>query len=51
MPKYKSQGGTIGVFTLMISEIANQKVEISSASKTRDKSDVWLFFMKIQTVL
>jgi len=42
MPKYKSQGGTIGVFTLMIPEIANQKVKISSTSKTLDMSDIWV---------
>jgi len=39
MPKYKSQGGTIGVFTLMIPEIASQKVKISSTLKTCDMSD------------
>ena len=35
----KDQGETISVFTLMISEIANQKVKISSTAKTGDKSD------------
>jgi hypothetical protein len=39
----KSQGETIGVFTLIISEIATQKVEISSILKTSDKSDYKLF--------
>jgi hypothetical protein len=39
MPKYKSQGGTIGVFTLMIPEIACQKVKLSSNPKTCDMSD------------
>jgi len=42
MPKYKNQGGTIGGSTLIIPEIATQKVEISSASKTCDKSDIWV---------
>jgi hypothetical protein len=36
----KDQGETISVFTLMISEIANQKVKISSTAKTGDKSEV-----------
>jgi hypothetical protein len=40
MPKYKIQGGTFGGFTLMTPEIANQKVKISSASKTFDMSDI-----------
>jgi len=33
------QGGTIGIFTLMIPEIANQMVKISSTLKTCDISD------------
>ena len=40
MPKFKSQGEKIKVFTLMIPEIANQMVKISSASKTCDMSDI-----------
>ena len=34
------RGETIGVFTLMIPKIANQKVRISSTSKTCDMSDI-----------
>jgi hypothetical protein len=40
MPERKSQGETVGIFILMISEIANQKVEISSTLKTCDMSDI-----------
>jgi hypothetical protein len=39
MPKFRSQGEKIGVFTLMIPEIANQMVKISSTLKTGDMSD------------
>ena len=40
MPKIKSQGETIEVFTLMISEIVNKKVKISPTLKTCDMSDI-----------
>jgi len=40
MPNYKIQGETNGVFTLMIPEIANQIVKISSSFKTGDMSDI-----------
>jgi hypothetical protein len=54
MPEYKSQGGKIGFFTLMISEIDNQKMEISSALKICDKSDKVsvskIFFLPIDGV-
>jgi len=39
MPKFKSQGEKIKVFTLMIPEIANQMVKISSTLKSCDMSD------------
>ena len=42
MPERKSQGETIRFFTLMIPEIATQKVEISSLLKTCDMSDILL---------
>jgi hypothetical protein len=38
MPERKSQGETVGIFILMIPEIANQKVKISSTLKTCDMS-------------
>mgnify|MGYP000057443828 CR=1 FL=1 len=38
MPEFKTQGEKVKFFTLMIPEIAGQKVEISSASKTCDMS-------------
>jgi hypothetical protein len=37
-----NQGETVGVFTLMILEIANQDMKISSASKTCDMSYIWV---------
>lgn len=40
MPKVKSQGGTNSFFTLIIPEIASQKVKILSNLKTFDKSDI-----------
>jgi len=36
------QSETIGVLTLMISEIAVQNVKISPLSKTLDMSDIWI---------
>jgi hypothetical protein len=39
------QGGTIGIFTLMIPEIANQMVKISSTLKTCDMSDIGAFLI------
>jgi hypothetical protein len=38
MPEFKTQGEKFEFFTLMIPEIANQKVKISPASKTCDMS-------------
>lgn len=36
-----SQDETVSVFTLMISEIFNQKVKISSTAKSGDKSEIF----------
>ena len=42
MPKIKSQGEIIRVFTLMIPGIASQIVKISYVLKTCDMSDIWV---------
>jgi len=39
MPKSKDQSETVGVFTLIISEIASQEMKISSIPETLDKFD------------
>jgi len=43
-----NQGEAISVFTLMILEIANQKMKISSISKTTDKSDILALIAYLQ---
>ena len=40
MPEHKSQGETVRIFTLIISEIAARKVQLSSAHETGDMSDI-----------
>jgi hypothetical protein len=41
IPERKRQGETLGIFTLMILEIANQIVKISSTLKTCDMSRIF----------